>query len=270
MNQRLPISAFVIAVNEANRIGAVLERLKPLVDEIVVVDSGSTDGTQELAESFGARVIHNDWPGYGPQKRFAESQCRNDWLLNLDADEVLSDKLTAEMTRAFAGGPPKYAGYFLRIRDCDQDQRAPSWFAHTTRAVRLYDRRAGRYADSTVHDRVQFEAVEPKLGELRAPVLHYSTVSIEQAINKLNRYSSMQADEMKGKGKRPKMLGLRLVFEFPLAFFKSLILRGDVLRGSRGFVNAMTYAFSRFARIAKAWERAHGARDQRADPGASP
>ncbi|GMA76660.1 hypothetical protein GCM10025880_30770 [Methylorubrum aminovorans] len=85
----LPISVFIIVKNEADRLGASLAAVRDLADDIVVVDSGSTDGTQALAASLGARVIHNDWPGYGRQKRFAEGQCRHDWVLNLDADEVV-------------------------------------------------------------------------------------------------------------------------------------------------------------------------------------
>jgi glycosyltransferase involved in cell wall biosynthesis len=85
-------SCFIIAKNEARRIGEVIASVRDLADEVIVIDSGSTDGTQQIAQDLGARVIFNEWPGFGPQKRFGEDQCRNDWVLNLDGDEVLSDE----------------------------------------------------------------------------------------------------------------------------------------------------------------------------------
>ncbi|CAA9321253.1 MAG: Possible glycosyltransferase 2 fused to TPR-repeat domain, partial [uncultured Microvirga sp.] len=97
----LPISIFLIARNEADRIGDVIRAVRDLSDDIVVVDSGSTDGTQSVAEALGARVIFNPWKGFGPQKRFAEEQCRHEWLLNLDADEVVPPKLKAEIREAY-------------------------------------------------------------------------------------------------------------------------------------------------------------------------
>ena len=96
-----PLSIFIIAQNEVDRIGRTIEAARALSDDIILVDSGSTDGTQALAESLGARVIFNAWPGYGQQKRFAEEQCRHDWLLNLDADEVVPPDLAAEIAALF-------------------------------------------------------------------------------------------------------------------------------------------------------------------------
>lgn len=262
MTNTLPLSAFVICLNESMRIGATLESLKGLVDEVIVVDSGSTDGTQDIAQRHGAKVIHHDWPGYGQQKRFAEEQCQHDWVLNLDADEVLSDALIAQIREVFTkqDGQTLFEmggidGYALKIRDCIPTEQHPRPFAHMTRAVRLYNKTKGRYADSLVHDRVQFADSAAHIHTLSAPVYHYSVTSMEQAIAKLNRYSTMQAQDMASRGKYPAMLGLRLYIEFPIAFIKSYILRGDILRGSKGFTNAMTYAFSRFARIAKGLER---------------
>src|SRR3712207_4928412 len=98
----LPLSVFIIARNEADRIGATIRAVRDLTDDLVVIDSGSTDGTQAVAEELGARVIFNAWPGYGPQKRFGEEQCRHDWILNLDADEELSPALREEIRSLFA------------------------------------------------------------------------------------------------------------------------------------------------------------------------
>src|SRR3712207_9123950 len=93
----LPLSVFIIAHDEADRIGDTIRAVRDLTDDLLVVDSGSTDGTQAAAEALGARVIFNPWPGYGPQKRFAEDRCRHDWLLNLDADEPVPPAPKAEI-----------------------------------------------------------------------------------------------------------------------------------------------------------------------------
>lgn len=258
MTHKLPISAFIIALNEAERIGATLACLEGLVEEVVVIDSGSTDGTKDIAAQYGAKVIVHEWEGYGPQKRFGEEQCAHDWVLNLDADEVLSEALTEEIRTRFAAEKESVAGYYLLIQDCLPGEDRPRAFAHTTKAVRLYNKTKGRFPTSPVHDRVQFTAADARLEVLKAPVYHRSILSVEQAIIKLNRYSTMQAKDMKARGKRPSLPLLRLITEFPIAFLKSYLLRGDVLRGRAGFVNAMTYAFSRFARIAKLWDKTIG------------
>ncbi len=256
MPDPLQISAFIIAQDEAHRIDATIDSLSGLVDEIVVVDSGSSDGTQDLCAAKGARVIHNDWPGYGPQKRFAEDQCKNDWLLNLDADEVLSPQIIAAIRQTFAETPAA-DGFVFSIRDCLPGEARPRRFAHTTRAVRLYDRRKGRYVDSPVHDRVKFLSSDPEIEKLDGLVWHHSVVSLGQFIAKLNKYSDAQVLDMQERGRVPSSLTIRLLFEFPLSFLKYYILRGDIMRGRRGFIHSMAYAFHRFARIAKVWESVH-------------
>ncbi|WP_298333112.1 glycosyltransferase family 2 protein, partial [Asticcacaulis sp.] len=148
MPHTLPLSVFIIALNEADRIGPVILAVRDWVDEVLVVDSGSSDGTQDLARSLGATVIHNDWPGYGPQKRFAEEQCRHDWLLNLDADEVPVPELEDAVRALFAGGgTPAQQGYRIRTVMALPHQKRPHRFAPRHNYIRLYDRRHGRFAD---------------------------------------------------------------------------------------------------------------------------
>ena len=102
MNNKLPISCFIIAKNEADRIAQTIESVEGLVDEIIVIDSGSTDGTQDLVKELGCKLYYNKWHGFGPQKRFGEDKARNKWLLNLDADEYLSNELKAEIRDLFS------------------------------------------------------------------------------------------------------------------------------------------------------------------------
>ena len=140
----LPVSVFIIAKNEADRIGATIRAVRDLTDDLVVVDSGSTDGTQAVAEELGARVIFNAWPGYGLQKRFAEDQCRHPWLLNLDADEEVSPELRAELHALFAQGEPPCQAYGIRIAETYPGEGAPHPLAYRIAPVRLYRRDSGR------------------------------------------------------------------------------------------------------------------------------
>ncbi len=247
-----PLSIFIIARNEADRIGRTIEAARGLSDDIVVVDSGSTDGTQAVAESHGARVIFNAWPGYGQQKRFAEEQCRHDWLLNLDADEVIPPDLAAEITALFAGGPPPKDAYRLRIAEIFPGEGAPHRFAYTLAPVRLYRKSKGRYSASPVHDRVDL-APDAAVGRLRGTVHHFSVRSLGEQMDKLNAYSDAQADDLDARGGTLSVF--RLVAEFPANFLKAYIGRRHALRGIYGFMTAMNFAFYRYLRAAKHWER---------------
>ncbi len=195
----LPLSVFIIARNEADRIGATIRAIRDLTDDLVVVDSGSTDGTQALAESLGARVIHNPWPGYGPQKRFAEEQCRHPWLLNLDADEVVPPDLAAEIRALFAAGEPSSPAWRIGIAEVFPGEDRPHPLAYTLSPVRLYRKDRGRYSPSPVHDRVDLEpGVTP--GRLRGRIAHFSVRSLGDQLDKLNRYSDQQADDLDARG----------------------------------------------------------------------
>src|SRR5262245_4964772 len=111
----VPVSCYIRTLNEERKIAEVIASVRPLVSEIVVVDSGSTDATVAMARSLGARVIHRDWLGRGRQKRFAEDHCCNDYLLDLDADEVVSAELAAEVRALFAKGAPAFSVYSLKL-----------------------------------------------------------------------------------------------------------------------------------------------------------
>lgn len=247
-----PISIFIIALNEADRIGRTIEAVRGLSDDIVVIDSGSTDGTQAVAEKCGARVIFNAWPGYGQQKRFAEETCRHDWLLNLDADEVVPPDLATEIAALFAAGEPGLDAYAIRIAEIFPGERAPHRFAYALAPVRLYRKSKGRYSPSPVHDRVDL-APDARVGKLRGTVHHFSVRSLGEQMDKLNAYSDAQADDLDKRGVTVSLL--RLIAEFPANFIKAYIGRRHALRGVYGFMTAMNYAFYRYLRAAKHWER---------------
>jgi glycosyltransferase involved in cell wall biosynthesis len=248
----LPLSVFIIVRNEADRIGATIKAVRDLTDDLVVVDSGSTDGTREVAAALGAHVAENPWPGYGLQKRFAEDLCRHTWLLNIDADEVVPTHLSAEIRRIFARGEPDADGYELGITEVFPGERTPHPLAYTLYPVRLYRRDRGRYVDSPVHDRVAFVS-PPVLKRLRGTIHHYSVRSLGDQIVKLNAYADQQAEDLEARG--VKLATIRIVTEFPLSFLKAYVGRRHFVRGVYGIMTAVNYAYFRWLRVAKHIER---------------
>jgi glycosyltransferase involved in cell wall biosynthesis len=246
------LSIFIIARNEADRIGRTIEAIRSLSDDIVVVDSGSTDGTKHVAAALGARVIHNDWPGYGPQKRFAEDQCRHLWLLNLDADEVVPEDLVEEMRAALVAGTNGVDGFEIRIAEVFPGEGTPHPLAYALAPVRLYRKDRGRYVDSLVHDRVAF-AENATFRRMKGVIHHFSVRSIGDQMAKLNDYTSQQARDLAVRGEHVPTW--RLFVEFPASFFKAYVLRRHMVRGVYGFMTSMNYAFYRWLRVAKDVER---------------
>ena len=252
MTQRLPLSAFIIARNEADRISRPINSVIGWVDEVIVIDSGSTDATVTVAENLGAKVVHNDWPGYGPQKRFGEDQCRNDWLLNLDADEEVTPELAAEIQAKFANQSHRNAdSWRIMIRDMFAHEQAPAAWAYGYHQIRLYDRRKGRFSASTVHDTVRPEE-GTKTESLTGIMAHRSDRSLEFQVGKYNRYSDMQVEDMRSRGR--KLPRFRLLTEFPVSFCKGYFARQYRKYGWWGFILSINYAHARFIRVAKAYE----------------
>ncbi len=242
----LLISCTIITKNEADRIEATLIPIKGLVDEILVVDSGSTDNTVEICKSHGARVIHNDWVGFGPQKRFCEEQATHDWILNIDADEVLKDELIAEIMALKAAGEPEFSGYRFKQISIYPGQLEPRLFADYHNFIRLYDRRVMRFHDSLVHDTVDEKDFE--IEQLKGLCYHFSFRSLGHLIAKLDSYTSLQAKEIK---RAPWKLRLRLLTEYPFQFFKYMVLRRHITGGMFGFQLSHEMARSKVSRLQK-------------------
>jgi glycosyltransferase involved in cell wall biosynthesis len=243
-----PLSCTIIARNEADRIGRTIEAARTVADEVLVVDSGSTDDTVAVAERLGARVLRRDWTGYGPQKRFAEEQAAHDWILNLDADEVLSSELQAELRELLTRGPDKPA-WRMRIVNMYAGHARPHPGSQAYEVVRLYDRRVVRYSDSPVHDRVVVG--DAPVGRLKGIVLHYAWRSLEHLRAKLEAYADFQV----GKVKKPRwQLMARLPFEYPSVFLKYYLLRANALGGLTGLRISHMAAAVRTRRLVKMLE----------------
>lgn len=258
-----PISAYIRCKNEARMVGQVIRAAFAIADEVVVVDSGSTDNTPAIAQAAGARVIHHEWEGNGFQKRIAEDACKNDWLLDLDADEIISLELAAEIRRRFKDGPPPEA-IFRTPMIIDPPVGMP-WigFGGVIRH-KLYDRRIIRAPAHKAWDQFTIPS-DIKVGKLKEPIIHHAFVDTAHLIDKLNRNSSTRARELDPKPM--PILILRIFFGFPFYFAKKYFLGGLFRGGIYGFAFSMMSGFGRWMRDVKMFERIRKAQN---NPGESP
>ncbi|WP_031238493.1 glycosyltransferase family 2 protein [Asticcacaulis sp. AC466] len=240
-----PLSCCIIAKNEGDRIGDCIRAVQGLVSEVVVVDSGSTDDTIAVAEGLGARVVHHDWPGYGPQKRYSEDCAANDWILNLDADEIVTPELFSEIKALMASGPSLNA-YRFKIKNVYPGQKKPRLWADYHNYVRLYDRRVVRFRESQVHDTVDTRS-EP-VGQLKGAVMHYSARSYDHIRAKLDSYTNLQAKVLK---KPAWTIWLRLPFEYPFVFIRYFFFRCHFTGGWDGIYSSHLAAEARAKRLLK-------------------
>lgn len=260
MPHRTPLSCYVRTMNEGARLGATLAAARRVADEIVVVDSGSTDDTVAVAEAAGARVLRQPWLGGGRQKRVGEDACANDWLLDIDADEILSEALIAEIAALMGDGPPPRAAYAAPVAYMSP-LPGPARALGAARRIKLYDRRATRAPDSALAD-----AIDPPpggAGKLRGAIEHHSFADAADLTAKLNARSTRNA--RMAKPKALWLLRLRIVFGLPLYIGKGLLSRGMLRGGTYGFALATMVAVGRWLRDVKMYERARGLGAEKAD-----
>lgn len=245
------VTATIITLNEAEHIGAAIDSVT-WADEIIVVDSGSTDGTVDIARTKGVIVLHRAWSGYIDQKNFAAQQASYDWIFSLDADERVPPALTAEIRAILAGQPAAHAyriprvafhlGRWIRTTDFYPDYQ-----------TRLYDRRHARWQGKYVHESV---AADGPVGQLVSPIEHYSFKDLQDQIARINHYTTLAARQMHEAGRRSS--SLHLLVHPPAAFLRNYILRRGVIDGSVGLTISLVNAYSVFLKFAKLWELQHG------------
>ena len=248
----MPLSVVLITQNAAAQLPDCLASVA-FADEVVVVDSGSSDGTAEVAACYGARVLAKEWLGFGRQKQFAVEQAAHDWVLCLDADERVSPELAASLVRALdAPAAPVY-----RMARCNRflgrwlrhGEGYPDW------SPRLFDRRHARWSDDTVHEKVLY-AVSP--GTLAGDLLHESAENLGRYLDKQNRYSTLAAQALQQQGRRAGLT--ELAFSPLVRFVKFYIFRLGCLDGLPGLVHIMIGCMNSFTKYAKLIElnRAQG------------
>ncbi len=246
---RLPLSAVVIARDEGRRIGPCLESLR-FADEIVVVDSGSTDATVEIARTFTERVRFVPWKGFGPQKQAAVELAAHDAILNVDCDERVTPELAGEIEAILAGNDLA-AGYSVPRRTFlgGKEIRHCGWYPDRT--VRLFDRRRARFSDDLVHERV---IVGGRVGQCRHHLLHYSFDGMADLLAKLNLYSDLSARQMRERGRKCGLADL--VLRPPFALFRTYVLKLGVLDGVEGLAIAAAdgqLALAKYLKLRELW-----------------
>ena len=234
-------------------IGDVVRSAFLVAREVVIVDSGSTDRTTEIARQAGATIIEHEWTGNGHQKRIAEDACTHDWLLDLDADEIVTPALATEITTLFQNGEPTHKIYRTMLALVPPVGKPWLSFGLQSRH-KLYDRRVVRAPAHYAWD--QFEIPENiSVGQLDQPILHHAFTGAAQFMDKLNRNSSVRANALAPKS-RPYLMA-RILFGLPLYFAKKYFLQQYFRGGVYGFALALMSGYGRWLRDVKSWERIH-------------
>jgi glycosyltransferase involved in cell wall biosynthesis len=230
------LSVIVITLNEKNNIEDCLLSVRDIADEIIVVDSGSIDGTQTIARNAGAQVFDVEWLGDGEQRNIGIGLARNDWILNLDADERVSDSLCKEIKK-FLHEQSDYDVFSIPRLSifCGKRIRHSGWWPD--RIFRLFNRKKAKFSSDIVHAGLRFKCAS---GQLSHPLIHYTVRNIAESVDKMNRYSSQGAHAAIQHGKRSS-LG-QAITRALWTFFRTYIIRRGFLDGTHGLMIAIANA----------------------------
>ena len=247
----MKLTVTVITRNEASNIAAALESVS-WADEIIVVDSHSTDDTVAIARRRATRVEVREWPGYSAQKNLAAELAAHDWILSLDADERVTPSLAAEIRHLLATAPssngyriPRVAWYLGRwIRSTD-------WYPD--HQLRLYNRTTGRWSERRVHESV---AVDGPVGILEHELQHYPYRNISHHLQTIDRYTTLAAEDWAAAGRRAN--AWRTFFQPRFAFLRNYVLKGGFRDGSAGLIVSLLNSYYVFLKFAKLWELERG------------
>jgi glycosyltransferase involved in cell wall biosynthesis len=252
------LSVAIITYNEESNIRRTLESVK-WADEIVIVDSGSTDRTVEICREYTDNVFHQDWLGFARQKNLAIDKTSGDWVLSLDADEPIEPALADEI-RTIISSPHAYDGYRIPRRTffLGKQIRHGGWYPDYN--LRLFRKGKGRFEERTVHEAIR---VDGHVGKTHDAILHYANPDLATYLSSINKYSSLAVDVMGERGiSRFKTSLLNILFRPVLTFVLKYFFRLGFLDGKHGLVLNLFHSYYVFAKYAKAWERsekAHGA-----------
>jgi glycosyltransferase involved in cell wall biosynthesis len=239
------LSAIVITRNEAANIGDCLDSVA-FCDERIVVDCGSSDGTVDIAKAKGARVEFHEWRGFGPQKNYALSLATGEWVLSIDADERATPKLAGAIKAALADTSADGWELPRRSSFCGRELRHSGWSPDYV--LRLFRRGKAKFDDALVHERVICDGPVKRLDQ---PLLHYPVLSLEDALSRMDRYSTASAEALVASGRKVSFLaGIGHGF---YSFLRAYVLRLGFLDGAEGFLLAVANAEGSYYRYMKAW-----------------
>jgi len=245
----MKISAVIIAYNEEDRLEDALKSCKNIVEEIIVVDSNSTDKTVEIAKTNGARVIQHTFENYGAQKNFAMQQAANNWILNLDADERISEELAKEILKIKETDNNEFSAFKIKRKT----SYLGKWILHSgwypDKKIRLFKKDKSHW-EGRIHEGL---IVKGKVSsKLNGDILHYTYRDITDHIKRLNRYSKMQAIDIVNKKK--KFLYLRAIILPPITFIRFYIYKMGILDGFPGFLIALISSWATAMKYLKSIE----------------
>lgn len=240
------LSVIIITKNEASHIGRCLESVS-WADEIIVLDSGSQDETVPICRQYTDKVYETDWPGFGIQKQRALDKASGDWVLSIDADEVVTPELRAEIEKALQQA--HYNGYEIpRLSNyCGRQIRHGGWWPD--HVLRLFRRDCGQFTDSVVHERI---IVQGQIGQLITPLLHDAFVNLDEVLHKVNCYSSLGAEMLYQKGVRSSIS--KAIFKALWTFMRTYFLKLAIMDGRQGLMLSISNAEGAYYKYAKLLE----------------
>ncbi len=245
------ISVIVITQNEEGNIRECLESVR-WADEIIVVDSNSTDKTVAIARRFTRKIFQQPWEGFGKTKNFALSKAKGEWILSLDADERVTPELAREIQQVVRNGSAKYSAFAIPRRAFFLGR----WIKHCGwypgRVVRLFKRTAGQFSETQVHESLR---VSGAIGKLQNDILHYTDPNLHHYFEKYNRYTSLAARDLAARGETFRLRWL--LFRPAWTFFRMYVLRAGFLDGIEGFILCKLSSSYVFTKYAKLWELQH-------------
>ncbi|MDD5409895.1 MAG: glycosyltransferase family 2 protein [Methylobacter sp.] len=239
-------SVIIITKNEASHIGRCLESVS-WADEIIVLDSGSQDDTVSICRQYTDKVYETDWPGFGVQKQRALDKAKGDWVLSIDADEMVTAELRAEIEKALQ--QEQFHGYEIpRLSSyCGRQIRHGGWWPD--HVLRLFRRDCGRFTDSVVHERI---IVQGQISQLSAPLLHDAFVNLDEVLQKVNCYSSLGAEKLYQKGIRSSLS--KAIFKALWTFMRTYFLKLAIIDGRQGLMLSISNAEGTYYKYAKLLE----------------
>lgn len=248
----LPVSVYLIVFNCAHEVGNAINSVRPWADEIICVDSLSTDNTVAVCESFGATVYKRPWEGYSPQLRYAESLCKNDWTLRIDADETVSLELAAELQVLFAGGATAVgdtSGYKIKRRNFLQKRWISGGGYYPSWHLRLFRRSRGGHIERKIHEKVK---VTGRVQKLSGCIDHWCWQGDFEMWENFLNYARIEAEYMTEQGQRVHFWNLVYL---PVGnFLRRFLLRGAWRQGTFGAVTSLRHACEQLVRLLTAWE----------------
>jgi len=244
------LSAVIITKNEEKNIGTCISSLD-FCDEVIVIDSGSTDSTCKIARERGAKVFHEPWKGYAEQKNYGNSQAAGQWILSLDADEEITDLLKPLILKAIQSN--EFEAYKIPRKTYHSGQwiQYGGWYPNAL--IRLFKKNSGAWKSDEVHEAFHCTG---RVGSLSEPFVHHSFASFKEQAHKNNEYSSLGAKKLRRN--RQAFSILKLLVKPPLKFLETFVLKRGFLDGMRGYIIAVMAAHSVFLKWAKLWELESG------------